>query len=63
VRSIGADHQVKADLNLFVAHITSGGALNLNPGLSLSKVCTGQLVMEENLDVFEIIECVQELFI
>jgi hypothetical protein len=60
---VSSNHEVKADLDLFGAYILMLGISNLEPRLTLAEVCSRQLVVEEQLDVVESVDCVQQLLV
>ncbi len=61
MRAVSTNHEVEADLILArTARLGAGLVLHLEPGLALAEVGAGQLVVEEERDVGQLIEDVQQ---
>jgi hypothetical protein len=61
--AIRPDHEVKGDLDLLGARRCWCTVSDLEPRLALSEVRPCELVVEERLDVLEVVQGVEQLFI
>jgi hypothetical protein len=63
VGAIGADHEVKVDLNLARPARCRLGGHDFEPGLARLEVCAGELVAEEEADVGHVFEDVEQALV
>lgn len=59
--AVGANHEVKVNLNLLVAAIGEELVLYFEPCLARLEVDTGQLVVEEDFDIRKAEQLVEQL--